>query len=134
LNDVGTLNTFRVIVVENTRKSMLPPYVDRVPLMVMQNKVFKEDDLFDMVYGKAVPPEAGGQMCFGSFSDLGAPLDGSDDCCGDGAAMKNFYDLSRPPPPMDCPPDDVPDNRHFDMDKLQKQRMEEVPQPQQNRC
>lgn len=129
LRDNGSLNKFRVVVIENTRKSMLPPYVDRAPLMFLENKVFIEDDLFDMVYGKPAPdPEAGGQMSFGSFCDLGAPLDGSDDCGGEGATMKNFFDLSRPPPLMDLPADDVPDNRQFDMDKLQKQRMEEVPQ------
>ena len=135
LRENGSLNTFRVIVLENTRKSMLPPYVDRVPLIVLQNKIFKDDDLFDMVYGKtAADPEAGGQMSFGSFCDLGAPLDGSDDCGGDATAMKNFYDLSRPPALINTPPDDVPDNRQFDMDKLQKQRLQEVPPVAQNRC
>ena len=135
LRENGTLNSFRVVVLENTRKSMLPEYVDRVPLMVLQNKILKEVDLFDMVYGKASPdPEAGGQMSFGSFRDMGAPLNGSDDCGGEGTTMKNFFDLSRPPPPINTPADDVPDNRQFDMDKLQKQRMEEVPQAAQNVC
>ena len=120
----GVLDSYHVVTLENTRKSMLPTYVDRVPLLVLDGRILTDDELFDFACG--AEPEAGGNMSFGNFSDLGAPLD--DSSCETAGGMKNFYDVTKPQQPIVTPKDDAPDSRKFDMDALQKQRMMDVPQ------
>lgn len=124
LRSTGAIESYKVIVVDAMRRHMLPSYVDRVPLMFVRGAVLTDEDLFDTVYGRAAAaPEAGGGLEFGSFCDVGAPLEGEAEC----DTMRNFYDLSRPPAEMVTPPDDVPDNRSFDMGKIKQMRDMDVP-------
>lgn len=121
-----TLHAYRVIDVDEVRRSMLPAAVTRVPLLVGDDgAVFVDDALFARVFsGSARCPGAGGQMVFGGLSDMGSPLEGEDNA----EAMRNFYDLQHPPDAIHTPPEDaVDDGNTFSMDQLKADRMRDAP-------
>ena len=107
----------KVLWVDDYRREMLPRYVDRVPTLVYKGKLYQDKQLADFFYARPPPPEVEGFK--NSFSDVGTPLEGPE--CSD--TWTDFMSFR-----IECPPDDKPDNREFNLDQLQQARLADVPQ------
>lgn len=117
LHEKGTAlpENLKVLWVEDYHRSSLPNFVDRVPTLLHKNKVYQDKELKDFFFGEPLLDVEG---LHNGLSDVCAPLEGPG--CTDSWA--DYMDFR-----IECPADDKPDNRKFDLEQLQKARQADLP-------